>query len=91
MCTVLASILARVPNSVLRAKFMGATGVMVALVKRHKDEVGSWAALGGGWPCTHLGCYLKSGRAALQATHAPGIEPHAVHASLPGAPPAAPL
>jgi hypothetical protein len=39
MCTVLSSALARVPNGVLRSKFIGASNVIVSVVSLHKDEV----------------------------------------------------
>ncbi len=39
MCTVLAHILGRVPNSVLRAKFVGCTQVLSTVVERFRDQV----------------------------------------------------
>lgn len=40
MCTLLSIVLPRVPNAVLRAKFVGATTLMSTLLSEHKDQVG---------------------------------------------------
>ena len=47
LCTLLALLLPRVPNAVLRAKFVPASGIISTVLGEHKEQVG------GAEPCVH--------------------------------------
>jgi hypothetical protein len=49
MCTVLSTTLTRVPNGVLRSKFVGSVQLLSALVHKHRDQVRLYCASTPAW------------------------------------------
>lgn len=82
MCTVLSTTLTRVPNGVLRSKFVGSVQLLSKLVEAHREQV-RWRSVGAGTRIQAVAVLLVAFSVSYCLTrlqqqhqqHAPATEP----------------